>query len=268
MVGISEVVADTFTIFSVPRIWKGKPDVEQRNAVGSWLRLRPRPEIILFGDDEGTGSAAEEYGCCWVSGLPCNEHGTPFIDSVFHLAQEWATRDLMAFVNADIILMQGWADALMACALKFEQFCMVGQRQDIALYQPMPFQEGWQAQLEGWARTYGTYFTPAGSDYFGFRRGLYPEVPPFLIGRSAWDNWLMAYPPTAGVPLVDATPAACIVHPETRTSKVSEWVRHQPHVDEERRYNKELMAGIYGLSAGRVTDAQWQVTAAGEVNER
>jgi len=34
----------------------------QRNAIASWTRLDPRPEIFLFGEEEGTRELAGEIG--------------------------------------------------------------------------------------------------------------------------------------------------------------------------------------------------------------
>lgn len=255
----------SFTLFAVPRAWEGKYGIEQENAVRSWLLLEPRPEVILFYDDPGTAEAAKEYGCVYAPDLGRNEHGTPYVHHVFHQAQEMAANDLMASITCDVILMQDFADALLAVADKFPQFCMVGQRLDVELDWRLAFKEGWQMFLRAWAKSEGRYYTPAGTDYIGFRRGLYQDVPPFLYGRSSWDNWLMAHPQAQGVPLVDATQAVCAVHPEVPTGKVSEWVSRLPHHGQEIAQNRRLLAHTYGAKAGRCGQASWMVNRQGEV---
>ena len=49
------------TILTVPKPFKGHIDTIQRNAIKSWLKLYPKCEIILFGDDESIAKAAEEF---------------------------------------------------------------------------------------------------------------------------------------------------------------------------------------------------------------
>ena len=255
----------SFTIYTLPREFRGRVGDEQNNTLETWTRLEPRPEILLFGDDPGVAEAAERFGCRHVPGLPRNAHGTPFVNAVFEGAQRLAGNEVIAFVNADILLMQDFCEALAACAAEFPQFCMSGQRLDIDVPGPLDFGDGWQERLRARAQAEGRYYTSAGSDYFGHRRGLYGKMPPFLIGRSSWDNWLMAYAPTVGAPLVDVTEAVCAVHPEVPTGKVSSWVSALPHHGEEIQYNRRLQAEAFGPKAGRLTDAAWRLGPRGFV---
>ena len=50
------------TIFALPKAFHGHFGVIERNAITSWTRLQPKPEIILFGDDEGTANIADKLG--------------------------------------------------------------------------------------------------------------------------------------------------------------------------------------------------------------
>ena len=254
-----------FTLFAVPRAFEGRYGIEQHNAIASWKRLEPEPEVILFYDDDGTAEAAKRHGCVYVPNVNRSENGTPYVDEVFHRAQEVARHDVLVSITCDVILMQDFAKALEACALQFPQFCMVGQRLDVDLHWPLQFEPGWQEWLADWARGEGRYYTPAGTDYIGFRRGLYKNVPPFLYARSSWDNWLMAHPLALGVPLVNATEAVCAVHQEVPTGKVSEAVTKLPAHGWEIRQNRRLLAHTYGTKAGRTGHATHRVTAAGRV---
>jgi hypothetical protein len=53
---------------------------------------------------------------------------------------------------------------------------------------------------------------PSGIDYFVFRRGLWREIPPFAVGRTMWDNWLIYSARARRVPVVDATASVMAVH--------------------------------------------------------
>ena len=50
------------TILSTPKRFSGIFEVIQTNAITSWTQLDPRPEIILFGRDEGTAEICAELG--------------------------------------------------------------------------------------------------------------------------------------------------------------------------------------------------------------
>jgi hypothetical protein len=66
------------TIFACPKPFTD-PHIAiiQRNAITSWTLLRPRPEIILFGDEPGVTEICKELGLRHVGEVERNEYGTP-----------------------------------------------------------------------------------------------------------------------------------------------------------------------------------------------
>ena len=48
------------TLFALPRAFQGHFEVIQRNAITSWARMSPKPEIILFGNEDGTADIARQ----------------------------------------------------------------------------------------------------------------------------------------------------------------------------------------------------------------
>jgi hypothetical protein len=55
------------SILAFPKPFRGHIATIQRNAISSWMRLRPPCEIFLFGDEEGTAEVAKEFGACHIS---------------------------------------------------------------------------------------------------------------------------------------------------------------------------------------------------------
>ncbi|MGH7411489.1 MAG: hypothetical protein ACREJ6_10600, partial [Candidatus Methylomirabilis sp.] len=92
------------TLFAVPRAFKGEMVRIQRNAIRSWIALRPRPEILLCGQDEGVAAACQEFGLRHVGPVATSPSGAPILSDVFALAERVAKNDLLCYVNADIIL--------------------------------------------------------------------------------------------------------------------------------------------------------------------
>jgi hypothetical protein len=201
------------TLFCLPKAFQGRTATLQRNALASWTRLEPRVEIIVFGNDEGVAEAASAIGAQHFPDVARNEFGTPLVSSIFEQAQRIATHDILCYVNADIALLSDFLPAVSRVAGGDRRFLIGGQRWDIDM--PDNLRVGtpdWEDALRTLVRNTGQLHGPAGIDYFVFRRGLYPRVPPFAIGRSAWDNWLLLDAWRSGADVVDATAAITAIH--------------------------------------------------------
>lgn len=198
-------------IFTIPKPFRGHIAIIQRNAIQSWLRLRPACEIILFGDDEGTAEVASEFGIRHIPEVARNEYGTPLLSSLFEIAQHSASHDLMAYVNADIILMSDFMAAVKH--MPKSPFLMVGHRWDFDLQEELNFNEAnWEMQLRARVAETGKLHAHTGIDYFVFHRGFWQGIPPFAIGRTIWDDWLIYRARSLGVPVIDATAAVTAIH--------------------------------------------------------
>src|SRR5687768_4247379 len=103
------------TLFSAPKPFTN-PHIAmiQRNAIKSWTLL-PDVEVILLGEEEGLAQAAKELGVRHLPKVARNESGTPLISSMFQLARENSTSDLLCIINADMILMTDFVEAVMEC---------------------------------------------------------------------------------------------------------------------------------------------------------
>jgi hypothetical protein len=99
---------------------------------------------------------------------------------------------------------------LVAC--RKHQFLMVGQRWDVDLKEPLDFNSDWENWLQTYIVEHAQLHPITGIDYFVFRRGLWKEIPPFAIGRTAWDNWLIYEARVQSVPVIDATQSIIIIH--------------------------------------------------------
>ena len=199
------------TLFTTPKPFRGHIATIQRNAIQSWLRLRPPCEILVLGDDEGTADVAAEFGLRHIPAIARNEYGTPLLDSIFESAQASASYPLLAYLNADIILLSDFVSA--AQRIPFRRFVMVGRRWDLDLNRALDFSHpGWEADLRAHLAERGVLHGIKGMDYFVFPAGLWGSIPSFAIGRPAWDNWMIYRAYTLGIAVVDATSAITAVH--------------------------------------------------------
>jgi len=200
------------TIFATPKPFKGRIDVIQRNAIATWCRLAPACEVLLCGVDDGTASVAKEFNVNHLPGVAMSPYGTPLLHSVFAEAQRHARFPVMCYVNADIMLLQDFTDAIRR--VRLADFLLVGQRWNIDLDRPWDFSRGdWQVRLRQHLREHGTEQPPVGSDYFVFpRHSPVGRIEPFVVGRPGWDNWMIYHARKLGVAVVDLSRVVRPIH--------------------------------------------------------
>ena len=180
------------TFFAVPKPFQGLEAIIQRNAILSWTKLTPRPEIILLGDDEGVADICMELGLKHEPDLKRNDCGTPLLDDLFFKAQQLADTEILFYVNADIILFNDIMQAISICSSQFEEFLLVGRRWDYDQLELIDFfTMSWDSLLKNHVTSTGVLHFPTGMDYFAFRPGLWSHIPPFALGRMAWDTWML-----------------------------------------------------------------------------
>jgi len=201
------------TIFSTCKPFQGHSAIIQRNAITSWTLLRPRPEVILFGDEPGTSEICRALNIRHIPTVQTSEFGTPLLSDIFDKAQEIAAGDVLCYVNSDIILTQPFMRAVECIRQWRDRWLMIGMRVRLRITEPLNFEDpDWERRLVVVAKKFGQKVWYTGSDYFVFPRGLFGKIPPFAIGRTAWDNWLVLDAWRRGIPVVDATPIVLAIH--------------------------------------------------------
>jgi hypothetical protein len=202
------------TLFSTCKPFHGHNGIIQRNALKSWSLLHPDVEIILFGNDEGTSQACAEYGLLHEPHVEVNENGTKRLDYIFDRAQEVARHPTLCYVNCDIILLSDFRLALEQVRRAHREFLMVGRRWDIDITECIDFCDpDWADNVEQLAIAANCQKDYWWIDYFAFPRGLYRgKIPPLVIGRVFWDNWLVWRALTLGAPVTDASAVVRAIH--------------------------------------------------------
>jgi hypothetical protein len=200
------------TFLSSPKPFDGVAENNQINAMRSWLRVAQDVEIILYGKSEGTGRAAQELGIQWVPDVQTNKYGTPLFDAIAAHASIHARHDLQIYMNCDVILTPEIKYAMQL--ITYSQFLLIGQRLDLAPGTAWDIGEAdWRKELMRLFQAEQiTLHGPYGSDYFGFRRGLWKGLPPIAIGRAGYDNALILFCIENHIPVIDATYFSPAIH--------------------------------------------------------
>jgi hypothetical protein len=195
-------VSDGLALFTIPKAFRGAAATAQLNALGSWRASAPDAEIVLLGDEEGVAAAAAAVGALHLPEIARTEWGTPLVSDAFAAVAKAARSEALCYANADILLLPDLVEA-------------VGRlrgRTDLAIDGEVDFGPGWQDTLRRHAEAHGQLGEENQIDYMVFPRDVDWEMPPFAVGRPAWDNWLLYRARELGLALVDATPSVLVVH--------------------------------------------------------
>lgn len=174
------------TIFSTPKPWFGHIEVIQRNALTNWKHYGF--EIILFGDEPGTSEACKEFNCLHIPHVDKSSYGTPLIGPIFRKVQKFASNRMLMYVNTDILFIAGLTPALKYLQNE-DKILTVGTRYNIFITDEVDF-----GDIDELATMciQSKPHSGLGMDYFIFYKGMFVDMPDFILGRGCWDTWLPA----------------------------------------------------------------------------
>lgn len=260
------------TILAMPKPFRGHAGVIQRNAIASWTRLQPRPEVILFGHEEGAAECARELGVVHIPEVARNRYGTPLLAGILAEGERRASHELMVYVNADIILPEEFLEGVEKVRQTFPKFLAVGRRTNLEVREPLDFRDGWGGRLKERVRREGALESHTAIDCFVFPRGTYEEIPALAIGRVWFDQWLIKYARRKGLPVVDLTKFVDMVHQIHDYGHVAggrEWVYGGAEAEEnleyygERPHRYTILSATHAMAGdGAIRRVYWRREAA------
>jgi hypothetical protein len=201
------------TIITAPKPFRDAHiDLIQRNAIRTWKALGGDVEIALIGGEEGIAKAAADLGVGHLSAVKTNKEGTPLISSIFELGRSINESPLLAYVNADILLLPDFLESARNILELAERFLVVGQRWDLDVRESLDGSTGWEEKLKADVCSKGRLHPPMGSDYFLFPRDCFQEIPDFAVGRAGWDNWMIYEGRRQGWKVINATNSIMVIH--------------------------------------------------------
>jgi hypothetical protein len=205
------------TIFFSPKPFTDPEiSIAQRNAIASWKALGNGIDIILFGSEKGTKKVSDDFTIKYVPDVPCSKEGLPKVNAMFALAESMTSHDLLMYINSDIILLSDFVETVKSISSQMQnkQFLMLGQRHDFDLYRSVDFEvNDWEMKLRDLVSKGGNLRGPGAIDYFLFKKGMWPiNMPPFVIGRVQFDNWLIYCARLMRIDVIDATRTIMAIH--------------------------------------------------------
>lgn len=204
------MTSSLLTILAMPKPFRGHIGLIQRNAIRSWTKLVPKPEIFLFGEEEGTAEIAAELHIHHLHDIQRNDSGTPLLDDLLRRAQQITRTPLLGYVNSDIILLQEFQDAVATLHMHFTKFLAVTHRWEIDLREELNFDRATKMQVGELPAGVPGHHTAI--DAFVFTPEMYREVPPLALGRAWFDQWLIKDALRQKVAVLDVTRVAHAIH--------------------------------------------------------
>ncbi len=247
------------TLFSIPKPFTGPIAELQRTAVMSWASLGDAVQVVLLGDEEGVAEAARDCGVEHVPELARSERGVPMLDSALAGADRVARFPLRCFVNADVVLLDDFVPATQRAAAAGDRFLLVGRTVDLDRVDLEELAD--PTRLRSRALATGIERGAAALDYFVFPAGLFGELPPFLVGRACFDNWLVWRGRQEGV-VIDASEAVLAIHQAHDYSHLAGG-KDEAYYGEEAAWNRALAGG--GKHLYTLHDASHTLRADGTV---
>lgn len=182
------------------------------NAIRSWVRLVPRPEILVFG---GNRALIESEGGKWIGDFKATPQGRPYFDDFISRAETLATNDILMYCTDHLILPSSLVPAVKRVSDSFPgHFVIVGKRWGLSVQEVINFSDpNWESILRGQALGRDSLGSHSAKDYIIFRRplGLLP-VPNFIMGYPCYDTWLVWGALQANYPVVDASDVIMAIH--------------------------------------------------------
>lgn len=200
------------TLFFVPKAFEGKFAIIQENAIKSWISvIRPRPQIILLGDEKGAKDICSKYNLIHIPHINKNNFGTPLLNDIFKKVQGRASNNVIVYINSDIILIDNLDKIASKLAQKHNQFLASGRRYELQISKFINFKSDWRKSLLEKCNK-NNLKNSAWLDYFIFTKGTLKNVPSFALGRTFWDKWLIWKATHEGYPVIDVTKNVCAIH--------------------------------------------------------
>lgn len=205
------------TIFTTCRPFEDEYADLQCNAITSWTKMKPTPEVMLIGNEKGVADLAKHLKLRHIPFVERNRWGHPLLAALFWTGMTCGKGKYLCYCNADVMLLSDFMPSLEACARTFDVFLMVGPRWDVDIGGALDFKGDWEGYVRKRMQTHGKRHKPTGMDYFAYAPTAFlPGSFPALTGGGAltWDAWLVWKAMNNRIPVIEASRTVTAIHQE------------------------------------------------------
>lgn len=236
-------------IFTVPKPFIGKFAIIQENAINSWLSIKPKPKIVLLGNEVGISTFCKLKHIKQIPYIKKNKYGSPLLNDIFNKIQKMFKDQTYMYINTDIILQNLPTSIIKDLTNKFDRFLIVGKRYEMNVDKKLDTIEIKQLSTTNLKQKNDSWI-----DYLIFTPGIFSKIPPFALGKTFYDKWLIWFSKTIGCPVVDLTIKIKAIHQSHQYFKSTKYIWEGRET-----LNNLKIAG--GFSHGRtISDADFKFT--------
>lgn len=215
---------EDMTFITIPYPLKNRHHyMTMKLSISSWLSLSDKTRVLLFicqQEFDKTGQFTSEiekiFGknrLIFIGDVCSNSKGIPLINEWFIQGIKQSSSKYVTFINSDIVISPKWwktvKKILTIPNFSEKPFVILARRLNVRLnyskinginfsrYKKKPFKLLKILDSIILNSTYQKLSSKRAIDIFTFRADEPPfnptDIPPFLIGRYAWDNWIFGY---------------------------------------------------------------------------
>lgn len=224
-----------------------------KNAVMSWDQIRPRPQIIVFGN---VPSRCMTSTMELVLHYPREPDGRPYFNSFIDIAEEAAIHEVVMYVTDHLIFLPGLKEVVELVCSRLDRFLLMGRRWEADFDQLIDFTRvAWPNLLNIAIQHTQELGSIGAKDWLAWKKPFPAPIPPFIMGIPWYDTWMAVRAEELGIPRVDATLAIKAVHPRHGFPFAGGIKGRQQ--DPRWELNHQLALGCE--HRGHVTEAEWVV---------
>jgi hypothetical protein len=183
-------------------------------------------------------------------------------------AEDAATGEVLCFVNADIVILPAFVDALRSAMDRFEWFLLSSRRWDLGFNSRIVFGNGWGARMASCAQRFGRRHRPTGIDLFAYRGVRYgSKEPGFAYARRRFDSWMVWQVLHDEIPFMDAGGTLLIHQDHPMPAYHNEDLTIHEEMMRNRRIHDEATGGEvanFSKATWRLEDGEWRQTKYGK----
>ena len=203
--------------FTCPKPFVKEYRIIQINALKSWLCLNPPPNVIFLGKEPGSEKVVKKFKIKKkILNIKKNKYNTPIVNDIFKKVNQYYQFnqfDIGVYINSDILILNSFQDLIVSLFSKFKNFLIIGRRHELKIDYYISKKNIKQILSEinlGKIPLKGSSWI----DYFIFTPNIFnaEEIPPFALGKTFWDKWLINYILKKNIPVIDATKAIKALH--------------------------------------------------------
>jgi hypothetical protein len=154
----------------------------QVNLLQQRQALAPDAPRLVFGGDDAVAALCQQFGAIHV--WPGDQQ-LPRLDALLAAARQTCPgASHLVYLNGDILLLPSFLTVLTEVAIAQPRFLLTGRLINI----PPPGDLG---RLDVLAHRGGSLGGIGALEVFAFPTAEFAAVPPLVIGRAGWDNWLV-----------------------------------------------------------------------------